>query len=612
MDLDDRLGLDVAQALHVHEGRVEEVACRRRDHRQRIARRQLRRRRDRLPRRHEVRQAPAGHVDAHPPVRRRKAPVGERRVGNRQADPAGRGLQRLESHRAAQRLRGQRLVAVAEARLVEAHRGGQAAEDLGVGQRLAERRNRRLVQQHVGVAVAGVQVEVLELRRRRQHPVGVVGGVGQEVLQHDGEQILPRKAARHLRRLRRHRDRVAVVDDQRLDLRAEVGRGLAQQVVADGAHVDRARHAAGEQVRALARRIVAHRREPARGGQQQAAGAVPPRPRQAGQQRDQPRRIAAAAGALHAVVQPDRRRLGRAPVSRQRADRIGVQAADLGRTLRRPGLHPLAQGHPAGRVHMGGDVVMVEPVVRHQLVHQRQRQRPVGAGPQRQVDVALVGRLGAARVDADQLRPGALGGLGEGPEMQVRRDRMAAPDDDQPALGEMPHQHADLAAIGGRQRVATGRGADGALELRGAQAVEEARRHALALQQAHRAGVAVGQDRLRVARGDRLQPTGDVGQRLVPARRLEAARALRAHAAQRRQHALGVMGALGVARDLGAERAVRRHMLGAALDAHDPPGGVVHADLHRAGVGAVVGAGGADGAQRVADGGAGGDAHGTG
>ena len=44
----------------------------------------------------------------------------------------------------------------------------------------------------VVVAVREVQVPVLELRRRRQHDVRVVGGVGLEMLEHDGEQIVAR------------------------------------------------------------------------------------------------------------------------------------------------------------------------------------------------------------------------------------------------------------------------------------------------------------------------------------------------------------------------------------------------------------------------------------
>jgi uncharacterized membrane protein YfcA len=50
---------------------------------------------------------------------------------------------------------------------------------------------------------------MLELRGGGQHIVGVVGGVGHEVLEHHGEEIVARKTLRHVPGLRRHRDRIA-------------------------------------------------------------------------------------------------------------------------------------------------------------------------------------------------------------------------------------------------------------------------------------------------------------------------------------------------------------------------------------------------------------------
>jgi hypothetical protein len=130
-------------------------------------------------------------------------------------------------------------------------------------------------------------------------------------------------------------------------------------------------------------------------------GPVAPGPHQAGQQRDQPGGVAAAGHALHAVVQADGRGGGGAVVARQAAHFVGGDAADLGRALGRPLQRTLAQLGPA--FHMPGQVVVVQPVVDHQLVHQAQGQGAVGAGPQGDVLVALLGRLGAPRVDRDQL-----------------------------------------------------------------------------------------------------------------------------------------------------------------------------------------------------------------
>ncbi len=318
---------------------------------------------------------------------------------------------------------------------------------------------------------------------------------------------------------------------------------------------------------------------------------------EAGQQRDQTRGVAAAAHALHAVVQADRGRPRRAVEAGQIADLRGRQAALGGRALGRPRQRALAQAGPT--VDVALDVGVVQPVVDDQLVHQRQRQRAVAAGRQRQVVVALLGRLGAARIDAHQRSAGAFRGQRDGPEVQVRRDGVAAPDDDELAFGEVLDVHAHLGAVGGGQRVAAGAGADGAVESRRAEPVEEARGHALALHHAHRAGVAVGQDGLRRARRDLAQAGGDVAQRLVPRHLHELAATLGPDALERPQHALGVLGALGVARDLGAQRAVGGRVVGVALQPDDLV--ALDGDAHRAGVGAVVRAGGLDGARGVRD-----------
>ena len=309
---------------------------------------------------------------------------------------------------------------------------------------------------------------------------------------------------------------------------------------------------------------------------------------QAGQHRHQAHGVAAAAHALHAVVQADGGGPGVRVVARQAAHLVGRDAAHRGHALGRPGQGLVAQLVPT--VDVASDVVVVEPVVGDQLVHQPQRQRAVGAGQQRDVLVALLGRLGAARVDAHQLRAGALGLLREGPEVQAAGDRVAAPDQNQLAVDELLHAHAQLAAVGGGQRLAAGVGADGAVQQAGAQAVEEARRHAVALHQAHGAGVAVGQDGLGLPRRDGRQPRGDGGQRLVPADGLEAALALAAHALQRREQALRAVGALGVAADLGAQHAVRGRVVGVAGHADHALGTrrAGHRDAQRAGVGAVV------------------------
>ena len=468
------------------------------------------------------------------------------------------------------------------------HVRGQVAEDLAVAARLAQRRDGGAVEQHVGMPVAAVDVPVLDLRGGRQHVVGQVGRVGHELLQHHGEQVLARKAGHDLGRLGRHGHGIAVVDHDGVHARAEAIAAFVQQGVADGAHVDGARAALAQQVRHL--QSGALRGQGARGGQQQAAGTVAPGAHQGRQAGDGAHGIAAAARALHAVVQADGGGRGGAIVARQLADLLHGQAADLGRALGRPLQGAGLEFLPAQRV--ARDVVMVQPAVRDQLVHQGQRQGGIGAGQQLQVLVAFVGGLGLARVYAHQARAVALGLQCIAPEMQAAADAVAAPDEDEPAFGEMLHAHAQLAAIGQVQGLAPGAGADGAVQQRGAELVEEAPVHALALHQAHGACVAVGQDGFGIARRQRVQPGGDVGQRLVPAHGLELPGALGAHAAQRGEHTLGVVAALGVFADLGAEHAARVRMVGVALDSFGDA--VFDRGHQRAGIGAVMGAGAQD------------------
>ena len=143
-------------------------------------------------------------------------------------------------------------------------------------------------------------------------------------------------------------------------------------------------------------------------------------------------------------------------------------------------------------------------------MHQRQRQGGVGAGAQCDVFMALVGGFALAGVDAHQLGAIALGLLGVAPEVQVAANRIAAPDEDELGFGKELHLHAHLATQRLHQRFAAGGRADGAVQQRGAQVVEEAAVHALALHQAHGACIAVGQDGLGGAGGNGLQALGNV------------------------------------------------------------------------------------------------------
>ena len=136
-------------------------------------------------------------------------------------------------------------VARLEAGIVEAEARREAAEDLGVGQRLADRRDHGLGALQPVVAVGGIDVVAFEMRRRRQHDVAVLHALGHGDLDADEEHVLAREAALHAVLVRMHDDRVVIVDEQRAQRRIDV---VARQMPADVHDVQRAR-AGRQQVR---------------------------------------------------------------------------------------------------------------------------------------------------------------------------------------------------------------------------------------------------------------------------------------------------------------------------------------------------------------------------
>ena len=141
--------------------------------------------------------------------------------------------------------------------------------------------------------------------------------------------------------------------------------------------------------------------------------------------------------------------------------------------------------------------------------------------------MAFVSGFCFARVDADELGAIAFGGLGVAPKVQIAAYRVAAPNDDEFGLCKKLDLHADLATQGVGQALATGHGANRAMQPGGPQLVEKPPRHRLALHQAHGAGVAVGNNGLRVVGGNGRQTRCNISQSRIPAHRLKAPQAFR-------------------------------------------------------------------------------------
>ncbi len=125
--------------------------------------------------------------------------------------------------------------------------------------------------------------------------------------------------------------------------------------------------------------------------------------------------------------------------------------------------------------------------------------------------------------------------------MQIGGDGVGAPEDDQARLIEALHVHAQRGADGRLVASRPGGGADGAVEARGTEAVEEAPVHRAEAELAGIAGVAIGQDALGAVRvGQLAQTIGDLVQCLIPGDAFETRlRALGADAAQRIQEPIG-------------------------------------------------------------------------
>ena len=337
------------------------------------------------------------------------------------------------------------LVGAGKAVLGEPHPGGEPPEQLGVGDGLADRLDGRGVQRHVEVAPAEHDVVLFQLRGGGQHDVGVAGGVGQEMLADHGEQVFPGQARDHLVLLRADHHRVGVVDHQRGDRRVEAqfpGQRPAQQELVDHPGAWRG------QLR-MDQRGPVHRERPQRQLQQPAAD-LPPGPDQRGQAGDRAHRLPAPGVALDRHPDPDHRRLAGGVLPGQRPDVISRDAGLLRGPLRGVALDPLGQlVVPDGVVpHVG---LVGEPFA-DDHVHHGQRQRAVGAGPDRDVPVRVRGRPVPDRVDHHDLGAPALRLGHERPQVQVGRDHVAGPDEDVPgvhqALRVDPGGRADRHRVG--------------------------------------------------------------------------------------------------------------------------------------------------------------------
>ena len=169
-----------------------------------------------------------------------------------------------------------------------------------------------------------------------------------------------------------------------------------------------------------------------------------------------------------------------------------------------------------------GDVVGVEQVLADDDVHHAEGERDVGAGIDGQIPVGAGGGAGAVRIDDHQLGAVAARFLDEGPEVDVVAVDVRAPGDDVARVRELLRLGAELGAVHRLDADFPGDGADGAVQLRGAQAMKEAAVHGRAVEHAERAAVGVRKNGFgAVLARDLLEAGGDFVERFVPGDALE-------------------------------------------------------------------------------------------
>src|SRR5271154_100716 len=178
------------------------------------------------------------------------------------------------------------------------------------------------------------------------------------------------------------------------------------------------------------------------------------------------------------------------------------------------------------------------------------------------------GGAGADRVDHVKLRTVAAGFDDERPQMHVGAVNVRGPDDDELRMAELFGLGSILQAERGYQGGAAGGGADGPVQPRRAQAMEETAVHAGAVQHPHGTGVAVRENRFGTEfAGNSREPFGDRVESFVPGDAGEPAFAFCADTLLGIEQAVWRILAFEVFRDFTAEETTGYRMIGIAAQA---------------------------------------------
>ena len=321
-------------------------------------------------------------------VQRTDAPLGAQRSHR---CPAGA---RVVEHRIHHRLfRRPRM------KVVQLQPFGQLADQPVQRTGLARRGQRGFHQVQMGVGHLAAQF--FEPCGGRQHHVGKTArGVVQEQVVAD-HQVGALQSGRHLRRIGERRQHVRAQQQQAANAPIEQPRCDRRHLVGQrGTGLPALGRRDTAQAAAVRRAAVA--RSESGAGDADVAG-------EPGQARDRAPGLPAVGALVHrTATEHDHRRPGAGIAAGQRHDAFGGNASDAGSPLRRIGLQMGSERLEAQRVPRD-ERCIVKPFGADYM-HQCQRQRGVGAGPDDHHLVGLGGGLGTAHVDRDDVRAAVLGG----------------------------------------------------------------------------------------------------------------------------------------------------------------------------------------------------------
>ncbi len=304
-------------------------------------------------------------------------------------------------------------------------------------------------------AVRAGEVIGLEMRRRREHDVGVEGGVREHLVVHDREQVVACQALEHEPLPGRGDSRVRSLHEQHPHP-GELG--------AEMVHVHLAPATRGSSVQRELVRATEARHHPAA-----------EHPELAGEDREPEHRAirrATVAVALETPPDAQERRMDRGELFSERDDIVCVDTGDLGGSRGRPLRRACDELVRARRVRVH-ERPIDEPLA-IEMPHHAEHERHIRAGPQREVTVGSPRHRGATGIDHDQ--PGSRGTrlLHQRREVDVRDRGVRAPHHDELAVHHVERIGRQHRAERGLPRRSRGRGTDRVEHPGRAELVEQA------------------------------------------------------------------------------------------------------------------------------------------